>query len=478
MEEEARLPILELVVHLARVGERGAELLDISGFAIGAAAYPGTLGAGQHVGIHVVLLHDILLGGSLAVVPVGRDGAGNLLGTLVGIVDVALVDAHHVGKHVEVVGVVVAAVYVGNVRDVCSAAAPHLRHVGHGAVDGDTADGVPYHHLAPQCLADVAGHDLKESLAVLRVSNGLLVGTDMDIGRIGEYVGKLGEHLLQYGHALIGLHTVAHGTLEGIAVAGHVDLGNDGHAMLLGILSHLAALRLSVVVTGKAGHALGRGELGVVGIRCGVVVYHLEAPSLILGEVPVEGIYLEAREQLDMFLQLIHTDERAAHIVHVATQLEGGPVGNLHRLDGLAAFVVALGQLGEGLCGADDADRLHRLDSDGILGNGELVALVVVPFEGIVIGSFDALHHLYGDGSCRSVLYGAAIVGEYFLERHGIVGVGDGHGAMQRKGSALGLGQRVNLGQQVFHLGLHGRGEAQHQGDECGGEKFSHTCLL
>ena len=176
VEEEALLPVLELFVHFARVGECGSEFLDVTRVTIHLAAYPGTLGAGQHVGIHVVLLHDVLLGRSLSVVPVGRDGACYFARTLVCIVDVALVDTHYVCKHVEMVGVVVAAVDIGYTIDVGTAAAPHLCHVTHGAVDANATDGVPYHHLATQAM-DMVGHDTKE----VGVGDGLLVGTDMDV---------------------------------------------------------------------------------------------------------------------------------------------------------------------------------------------------------------------------------------------------------------------------------------------------------
>ena len=63
--EEAALPVGELIVLAADVGQRGAARLDV----LLAAAHPAAFGSGQGVGIEAVLADDVALGGRLAVVP-------------------------------------------------------------------------------------------------------------------------------------------------------------------------------------------------------------------------------------------------------------------------------------------------------------------------------------------------------------------------------------------------------------------------
>ena len=106
VEEEAALPVGKGLILTAAAGQRGTALLYIGA----AAALPGALGGGQHVGVEVVLPQDVVLCGGLAVVPVGRHGAGHVGTALLHPVDAALVDTDHIGEEVEVVGVVVAAV--------------------------------------------------------------------------------------------------------------------------------------------------------------------------------------------------------------------------------------------------------------------------------------------------------------------------------------------------------------------------------
>ena len=109
MEEETALPVGKLFIFVATQGQGSATHFDI----LLAATTPGALGRGEDVGVDVVHGHNGGVAGRLGVVPRGTDGAGNVVGALLGIIDVALIDAHHVGIDVEVVGIVIAAVDVG-----------------------------------------------------------------------------------------------------------------------------------------------------------------------------------------------------------------------------------------------------------------------------------------------------------------------------------------------------------------------------
>ena len=103
------------------------------------------------MGIESVLTDDVGFRGRLAVVPDSGDGTCHLAAALLGIINIALVDAHKVGKHVEVVDVVVAAINVRNTANLSATGAPHLRHIDirqRGGADAHATDGVPNNTLA------------------------------------------------------------------------------------------------------------------------------------------------------------------------------------------------------------------------------------------------------------------------------------------------------------------------------------------
>ena len=123
----------------------------------------------------------------------------------------------------------------------------------------------------------------------------------MQIGCQREGTGKLRKDGLHLTHALKGLHRMAHGTLEGGAVAWHVDFRNHRDAILAGVGFQLSTLLLCVETTLVACHSGIGGELRIA--------LHLETPRLVLGEMPVEGIHFEAREQSDLSFQVVEGNE-------------------------------------------------------------------------------------------------------------------------------------------------------------------------
>ena len=250
VEEETAFPVGEFVKLLAVVGQHCTAGLNV----LFATANPCTLGTCYHVGIHIVLLYNVLFCGCLAVVPVGRNCSGHLGIALIHIVDVAAVDTHHVGKYIEVVGVVVTAIDVGAACNLVARAAPHLCHIGIGIVYVDTTDGVPHNNLLAKSV-NVVGYYGKESLSAgIGVGDGLLVGTNVYVGCVGKDIGNLVEHVFEYLDTLIGLHIEVHCALECLAVAGHIYFGDNYNASFLCVCGNLAALLLCVVVAGKACH--------------------------------------------------------------------------------------------------------------------------------------------------------------------------------------------------------------------------------
>ena len=108
-------------------------------------------------------------------------------------------------------------------------------------------------------------------------------------------------------------------------VSRHVDLGNHGDVALLGIghdvarllLCVVAAVRRLVVQVGIGAHHGARslradgGELGIA--------FDLDAPALIVGQVPVKHVHVVQRQQVDEFLDEVHPPEVSRAVqVHAA----------------------------------------------------------------------------------------------------------------------------------------------------------------
>ena len=313
------------------------------------------------------------------------------------------------------VDVVVAAVDVGQAADLLARCAPHLRHVNvgqRGGADVDTADGVPHDAAATQRLLDILRHLVDEG------SGGAgLIGSHVDVGRTGEGGSQLGQQLLQCGTPLLAAHGVAHGIGEGCGVAGHVYLGDDDEAALGSVSLQFGALLLRVVLAGEARHRGGavelRKDLG------------LKAEALVVGEVPMEDVHLEARQQVDFLLQFLEADEGAPDIVHEATELEGRIVGHLQAVD--VSAVGGGSQLRQRLCSADDTRFGGGRDMDGVGRDAELVAFVGEAGEHVVEGAQGGIvHQLHRH---RSLGLGSGL--EEGGQERGGGGVVEEHGALQ-----------------------------------------------
>ena len=84
---------------------------------------------------------------------------------------------------------------------------------------------------------------------------------------------------------------------------------------------------------------------------------------MLVGQVPLEDVDLEACEEVNLLLEFFHAEVGTPYVVHETAYLEGRPVHD----DGTGQLLlVVLQHLLQGLQGADDACACHRLDGDGL----------------------------------------------------------------------------------------------------------------
>ena len=221
---------------------------------------------------------------------------------------------------------------------------------------------------------------------VLGELNGALVGHVEHVG--ADTAG--GPHAVRAAGVTAELGIGSHG---GSQVAGHLDLGHNGDVERLGVGHHVLdfLLRVEVGSVLLVGPVLAVLEVGVprVAARGGHggqfgVLLHLDAPALVVRQVPVEMVHLVVGHQAEHLLDFIDREEVAAHVEHEASVGEARRVvdgderqrvvrrsvllfeqhvGGQHLLDALQAVEEAHGRRG------------FERDAGG--GDGEFVALVV-----------------------------------------------------------------------------------------------------
>ena len=160
--------------------------------------------------------------------------------------------------------------------------------------------------------------------AVLPLVVGYFIAADVDVGRAGEKFADFCQHIFdELEGEVIGRHDMREyapsgdylgGKIRailvaklgvggdcGAGVAGNFDFGDDGDAEAVGIFHHFADVFLAVVefdrlaifllLVNPAGtflaFAANFGESGVF--------FNLDAPALVIGEVPVQAVELVAR---------------------------------------------------------------------------------------------------------------------------------------------------------------------------------------
>ena len=295
----------------------------------------------------------------MAVVPQARNRTGQLGVAARRIIDVALVDADEIGEDIEVVGVVVAAIDVGLSGDFPSGGAPHLRHIDVKGGEIYALNGVPNQDFTPQSM-DFGDH-LRQKVGI---GDALLVGADVKVGGMGENGGHFLENGVEGGDTLRRLHVETHGADEGFAVAGHVDLGDNGHTALTSVGFEGVGFGLRVVLSGETRHGGGGSQL-----RKG---FDLKAPRLVFREVPMKDVDFEARQEVDLSAKVVDRDKRASDVVHKTADFEGGKVGDREAFEPWCG--ATLRELAQSLCGANHTDGRGGGDVDALGRNAEPIA--------------------------------------------------------------------------------------------------------
>ena len=354
-----------------RVPHHGSVAIEV----LRASAHPQAFGQGEHGGIEMVLQNHVVLLREQTVVPQGDDGSHHIVVLLGAVVHPAVVQGHEVGEGVEVVGIVETAVHMRNARSDLSVEAPHLHEVYFARLVLPSR--IPGDHLLA-LGADVGHHFGNEC----RVGESHLVGTDVEVRHI-EGLAHLVHEELEDLHAFGALHVVAEGSLEGSAMSRHVDFRNERHLTRLAVFHEFLGFFEGIVLARHACHVPG-------------IVQHredpaLEAPCLVLGEVPVEDIDLVSGKHVDFTLELVEGDVASSVVLHESAYLERGPVHDAARLD-VGSPIALSCQLTEGLHGPVDALFGGGFHGDGLAGHHESVGFLLVEF-----GTFNGRHDLHLD---------------------------------------------------------------------------------
>ena len=177
----------------------------------------------------------------------------------------------------------------------------------------------------------------------------------------------------------------------------HINLGNDVDVSLTRILHHLAQLLLRVVHTLAVGLAVPHATVatndrlfasGANGGEQGVLL-NLDPPTLVIYQVPVEGVDVVQGENVDIFFDKLHILEMACNIEVHTSVAEARIIYNLHR-GKLHRVVVAYGQrLAEGLDTIEQtiSRATHNANTEAIYA------------EGVALGLSEALVNGKRDGS-------------------------------------------------------------------------------
>ena len=231
---------------------------------------------------------------------------------------------------------------------------------------------------------------------------GRLVAAEMDVAR-REQLHHFAQHVLQEGegavldieqprvHAPIRRNRrclAGHAQLRirgdrRLRMARQVDLRHHGDEALRGVLHDVADLVLRVIAAVRLGLSVrvasGRTGRNAAAAHFGQlrVLPDLDAPALIVGQVPVEGVELVQRHLVEQRLDFIDAAEVARDIEHQSTPDKARRV--LDALCGdarLALAAIGGGQLPQRDGAIEQAGRSARGDGGAAVGDIERVGLV------------------------------------------------------------------------------------------------------
>ena len=187
------------------------------------------------------------------------------------------------------------------------------------------------------------------------------VNDGADIRR--DFLAELIQQLRHNLHALRGVHLETESAVEIGAVAGHIQLRDDGDAALFCVSKHLADFIVGIGVLLVASAVLGRVQL-----RIG---FALDMPGGVIRKVPVEEVDFETCREVELFLQTLHLAEIAAAVLHVAAVFECRPVHDEAVGNGL----VLVYQLAQCLQAVEEPGSGFSPDGDSFVIHLEHIAL-------------------------------------------------------------------------------------------------------
>ena len=159
---------------------------------------------------------------------------------------------------------------------------------------------------------------------------------------------------------------------RGLRMPGGVDLRDDGDVAFRCIAHHVADLVLGVVAAIRtrfpvAAHAaIARGNAAAADLGQLRISLDLDAPALVVGQVPVEGVELVQRHRVEQLLDFIHGLEMARRIQHQSAPGEARRVVDMHGGNAKAVFRVRRQQLPKRHRAVEQAARIARGHHDAL----------------------------------------------------------------------------------------------------------------
>ena len=203
-----------------------------------------------------------------------------------------------------------------------------------------------------------------KTLGILHLATHL-IRAEVDVRAIlGRNLGKeLGKELVENLHTLLILHLATEDSPEVLAVTRNVELWDNHHATLLGILNHITNLVVGVELARVTSR---RAVLRIVELW---VALALDTPRWVVGQMPMEYIELVCREEVDILFEVLHRAEVTTCVVHKTTNWKGWVVLNLcdtHQT--LLIFELCKGSLcpNQALCGLGTEYGCCTLDFEGV----------------------------------------------------------------------------------------------------------------
>ena len=166
-------------------------------------------------------------------------------------------------------------------------------------------------------------------------------------------------------------------------MAWHLDFGDDGYVARCGVGDHLTNLLLRIIIRSVRGVVVGGrveavADEGLFAFRSPLrefgVAFDLDAPTLIVREMPMKSVELVGGQDIDIAFDLLDRKEVAHHVEVCAAIAEIR--GILNRAAGDRVAVLHQ-ELTKRLQGIIDASRRASLDANVARGDLHAVALRV-----------------------------------------------------------------------------------------------------